>query len=127
MIASSLRVGVDLVDVNQVRNMVEVTGESFLEAGWTDRERADCAGQAERLAARWAAKEATMKALGVGIGEISPLEVEVESSVGMAPALRLHGGAARESERLNIANWSVSLSHVESLAVAVVVGAEGSR
>jgi holo-[acyl-carrier protein] synthase len=121
-----VRVGVDVVDVDQVRSMMSAAGRSFLEAGWTARELAYCAGQPERLAARWAAKEATMKALGTGIGDISLLDVEVDSMNGAPPRLVLRGGAAAEADRLGVSSWSVSLSHVSMVAVAVVIGCGGA-
>jgi holo-[acyl-carrier protein] synthase len=62
--------------------MVRWTGEPFLEIAWTPTERRYCAGRIDRLAAHWAAKEATMKAIGAGIGEIGPLEIEVVSAEG---------------------------------------------
>jgi holo-[acyl-carrier protein] synthase len=123
---SEIRVGIDLVEVSDIRRKIQASGNSFLEASWTAHERQYCAGQHERLAARWAAKEATMKAMGIGLGDVSPLDIEVESEEGLPPKLRLHRNAASEAGRLEIHSWSLSMSHVGLLAVAVVVGAGGS-
>ena len=64
-----------------------------------------------------------MKALGQGVGTISPLEVEVNAVEGQIPILVLHGHAARQAKRLNIDVWSVSLTHESGWALAFVVGA----
>ncbi|NYS18552.1 4'-phosphopantetheinyl transferase superfamily protein [Streptomyces sp. SJ1-7] len=81
-----------------------------------------CANRPERLASRWAAKEATMKALGQGVGQISPLEVEVEAAEGQMPTLLLSGNAAARARQLHLDTWSVSLTHEDRWALAFVVG-----
>lgn len=117
-----LRTGVDLVNVNELARMVELSGDDFLDSSWTMAERLYCDGDPERLASRWAAKEATMKALGHGVGEISPLDVEVVAAEGEMPILRLHGRAASFAQELGIDTWSVSLTHEDRWALALVVG-----
>lgn len=116
----AVRVGVDLVDTVRLRGLIEAD-PAFLATAWTRAELAYCEGDVDRLAARWAAKEATMKALGVGIGTVTPLEIEVVHDVRGAPELRLSGAAARRAGGLAVRGWSLALSHEGGLAVAFVV------
>ncbi|WNV82886.1 holo-ACP synthase [Umezawaea sp. Da 62-37] len=117
-----LRTGVDMVDVNKLTRMIELTGEEFLDSSWTRAERLYCAGRPERLASRWAAKEATMKALGQGVGQISLLEIEVTADEGEMPDLVLRGNALDRAQALRLETWSVSLTHEDRWALAFVVG-----
>lgn len=116
-----LRTGVDLVDIDRVRRLAESGGSAFLNQTWTEAEQTYCAGSAERLAARWGAKEAVMKALGAGFPDIEHLDIEVVSAQGMAPHLRLSGDAAEHASHLRLTKWSLSLSHELGLALALVV------
>jgi holo-[acyl-carrier protein] synthase len=122
-----LQTGVDMVDVAKLARMVELTGDEFLQSSWTTAERLYCAGRADRLASRWAAKEATMKALGQGVGQISPLEVEVAAVEGDRPTLILRGNADIRARQLGLDTWSVSLTHEEQWALAFVVGIGSAR
>ena len=90
----------------------------------TPVERSDAAGRIGSLAARWAAKEATMKALGIGIGKLDPTDVEVVTKDGQ-PTLRLHRNAALRSAALGLDHWSVSLTHDSGWAMAFVVAIGG--
>lgn len=76
---------------------------------------------APRLAARFAAKEAVMKALGVGLGAFAFHDVEVVSADSGAPSLVLHGGAEELADGLGVSDWRLSLTHTDSLAQAVAV------
>lgn len=125
MSAMMLQTGVDMVDVEHLARMVELTGDEFLTSSWTPAERLYCSGRADRLATRWAAKEATMKALGQGVGQISPLEVEVDAVEGDRPILVLRGNAQRRALHLGLDTWSVSLTHEDRWAVAFVIGLGG--
>jgi holo-[acyl-carrier protein] synthase len=95
--------------------------ELFLGMSWTPEELAYCGNAVDRLAARWAAKEAVLKAMGVGFGPYSPLDVEVDST-DQVPRVRLHGLAAQRAADLGITEWALSISHEEGFAVALVVG-----
>ncbi len=75
----------------------------------------------EGLAARFAAKEAVMKALGVGLGCFALRDVEVARSPSGAPSLRLHGAAAALASERGVAEWRLSLSHTHRIAHAVAV------
>lgn len=118
--------GVDLVDIGRLAVMLSDSRavEDFLKLGWTDSERAYCDGDAERLAARWAAKEATMKALGQGIGPLSMTDIEIVT-VDMAPTIRLSGKALQRALELGIDRWVLSISHERGMALASVLGTSG--
>lgn len=118
-----LRTGVDMVDINRISRMIEESGDAYLETAWTKAERLYCAGRPDRFASRWAAKEATMKALGEGLGAISPLDIEVHTTEGDVPTLKLHGSAASHVARLSLTSWSLSLTHEDHWALAFVVAA----
>ncbi|MDP1547061.1 MAG: holo-ACP synthase [Anaerolineales bacterium] len=121
-----LRNGVDLIEVDRIREAVERHGERFLARVFTDAEQRDCGGRMSSLAARFAAKEAAAKALGCGIGDVGWLDIEVCSDEMKAPYLVLHGEGEKLAKRLGLTNWSLSLSHTQSQAIAfvVVVGGE---
>jgi holo-[acyl-carrier protein] synthase len=124
-------VGVDLVDVQRFRRVL-ARRPGLAERVFTAAERAEASRRldpAEPLAARFAAKEAAMKALGSGLGAFALRDVEVVSGPGPgarrgAPTLRLSAGAARTARASGVARWHVSLSHTAEMAVAMVV-AEG--
>jgi holo-[acyl-carrier protein] synthase len=130
--------GIDLVEVERVRGAVERWGERFLRRVFTAQELADCAAPGphpryESLAARWAAKEATAKALGIGLtglgAEAIPSEypraalhdIEVVRAPDGRPTLHLHGALAPRIDTLDV---SLSLSHTAAYAVASVVAIE---
>ena len=121
-----VRAGVDLVDAGRMQRMLEEDA-SFLDISFTPEERTDCAGDASRLASRWAAKEATMKALGRGIGVISPLDVEIVADSLGAPALIIRRSALERSEELGVSGWTVTLGHESDMAIAVVIAIIGGE
>ncbi len=119
--------GIDAVDVDRFR---QVLGRrpGLVRRVFTEGERADAARGGDptsRLAARFAAKEATMKALGTGIGGFALRDVEVRRAGAGAPSLSLRDGAARLAARRGVARWHVSLTHTAQVAVATVL-AEGA-
>ena len=116
-----LRNGVDLIEIERIRESIERHGERFIARIFTQEEQRDCAGRMESLAARFAAKEAVAKALGCGIGDVGWLEIEVCVDERKAPYLALHGEAKRLAAELGLTAWSLSLSHTRQQAVAFVV------
>lgn len=116
-----LRTGVDLVSISRLAGQLAESGDPFLRAAWTEDEVAHCRGEVPRLAVRWAAKEATLKALGVGVDSVPLRDVEVRILPSGAPTLHLNGAAEAVSRELGLAHWSVSLSHEGDLAIAQVV------
>lgn len=116
-----LETGVDIIEIRRIEEAISMYGARFLDRIYTPGEIQQCGGRVESLAARFAAKEAAFKALGVRVGW---REVEVQREQSGKPRLLLHGRAADEAERLGWRVWSVSLSHSRGDAVAMVV-AEG--
>jgi holo-[acyl-carrier protein] synthase len=119
--------GVDLVDVARVRDAIERHGQRFIARIFTEIEQRESGGRFTSLAARFAAKEATAKALGCGIGLVSWLDIEIKGDENHAPHLYLHGEGEKLAKKLGLSNWSVSLSHTESQAIAFVVAMSSSR
>jgi holo-[acyl-carrier protein] synthase len=126
-------VGVDAVDVARFRRIL-ARRPGFAARFFTDTEQADVGRSpdpTESLAARFAAKEAVMKALGTGLGGFALTDVEVrrgdgDGPTGNAPSLVLHGGAAAVAQERGIGSLHLSLTHTTEVAVAFVV-AERSR
>lgn len=116
-----LRTGVDLIEVERVRQAVERHGVAFLERVFCDGERQANEGRWPELAARFAAKEAVSKALGTGIGDVTWTDIEVVRDERGMPGVRLHGPAAELADELGLREWSLSLTHTHEYAVAFVV------
>lgn len=117
-------IGVDLVDIDRFRTVLART-PSLAARLFTDDERAYADRQTDptpRLAARFAAKEATLKCLGLGLGGMRLVEIEVvrDDATGR-PDLRLHGRAAEVAAAHGVREWRLSLSHTDALAQATVV------
>ena len=117
--------GIDVVEVSRLADALRRHGDRFVERVFTDRERAACEPRADRvlaLAARFAAKEACLKALGTGWAEgLGFRDVEVVRQGNQPPRLVLHGEAARRAEALGVIRSHVSLTHQPGVAAAVVV------
>src|SRR5580693_7862459 len=114
--------GIDAVDIARFRAVL-ARRPGMAERLFTAGERAYAAGQVDptpSLAARFAAKEAVMKALGVGIGAFRFTDVEVVRSGGGRPSLRVRGAAADLASDQGVGKWLVSLTHTSLLAEAVV-------
>ncbi len=116
-------IGIDAVDVARFRRVLART-PSLRSRLFTDEELAYAdrvADPTERLAARFAAKEAAMKALGRGIGAVRFADVEVAREPSGRPHLVLHGAARRRADELGVVAVHVSLTHTTTVAEAVVV------
>jgi len=111
-------VGVDIIEVRRIDGAVRRWGERFLARVFTPAEVELCRRRPGSLAARFAAKEAVMKALG---GAQRWREIEVLSGARGRPVLRLRGNARARARRLGL-ELAVSLSHCREYAVASVVG-----
>lgn len=113
--------GVDVVDVPRFRRVLE-RRPGVATRLFSDGERAYAARFADpgpRLAARFAAKEAAMKALGVGLGAFALRDVEVERAESGTPRLALRGRAAELAARQGATGWHLSLTHSATVALAV--------
>src|SRR5947207_9659162 len=122
--------GIDIVSVARIERIIADHGDRFLERCFTPREAALCSGSkpgAERLAARFAAKEAVLKALGTGLTSgISWTEIDIERGPDGRPSVALTGCAREVAESLGINQWWISLSHTDGHAVASVIAVSTS-
>lgn len=115
--------GIDLVEIARIEGMLEEHGARFIDRCFTAGERAYAdegrAVRGERYAARFAAKEAILKALGTGLRDgIDWIELEVVRNDLGKPGVRLHGRAAELAEGAGIRGWELSLTHAGGLAMA---------
>ena len=121
-----ISIGIDITEVNRVREVLARTPR-FVERVFTLRERAYCNGRgaavaAQHYAARFAAKEAALKALGTGwSGGITWQDVEVASTEGGAPVLHLHGRVRELYEQTGANAIHLSISHTSEHAIAQVI------
>ena len=117
--------GVDLVGIARIRSVLNRQGERFWQRVCSPEERAYClaaADPAERLAGRWAIKEATMKALGTGWAQgVSFTDIIFLPTPTGAPALALTGQALARAKLLGANRWLATLSHSDGMAVAVAL------
>lgn len=113
--------GVDIIEISRVRQILERYGQRFLDRVYTIGEIAYCRGRAPNLAARFAAKEATMKALGTGVRGVGWKDIEVIRHESGAPAVLLHGRGKHRAQLLGVRDISLSISHSQEYAVAFVV------
>jgi holo-[acyl-carrier protein] synthase len=118
-----IRTGVDLVQVQRIADLLDKYGERFARRVFSDRELSACGRRTDRLAARFAAKEAVSKALGTGIGRVSWREIEIVNDDAGRPKLELSGRAEELAVELDLREWSISLSHTQEQAIAFVIAA----
>ena len=115
-------VGVDVIEIERVEAALARFGERFLRRVYTAEEAAFCRGRVHELAARFAAKEAVMKALGTGAKGVAWREIEVLPNHRGKPLVYLYGRAKARAERIGLAGLDVSMSHSREYAVAFIVG-----
>jgi holo-[acyl-carrier protein] synthase len=116
-----VRIGLDLVSVRTVAEAIETHGERYLRRTYTDEELRECGGRPERLAARFAAKEAAMKALDRGDEPLPWTSIAIARGESGRPTVVLTGAAAALAERRGLRAFEVSLTHEGEYAAAVVV------
>lgn len=128
-----LYTGVDIIEIARIEQAIDRWGDRFLARVFTSTEQADSGGRIHSLAARWAAKEAAAKALGIGViglgaqvlvgtGTAAPWhDLEVRRPANERPQLVLHGVAQARAAALRWQNVALSLSHGRDYAVAFVV------
>jgi len=117
--------GIDIAEVPRIRETIERFGARFVERIFTEGEIQYCdskANRIERYAARFAAKEAGMKALGTGWNfGVRWRDIEVARKPGSRPTLVFHGKAAEFAARLGAQNVALSLTHTAEQAMAFVI------
>jgi holo-[acyl-carrier protein] synthase len=124
---STLCAGIDAIELARVQKTLARHPDRFLKRVYTELEIAYCRGRLSELAVRFAAKEATMKALGTGVRGVGWRDIEVLADRRGKPLLYLHGRAAARARVIGMGQPEVSLTHSDELALAFVVAPrEGS-
>jgi len=116
-------IGVDLCEIDRMRAALART-PTLRNRVFTDAERAYCDRRkdpTERYAARFAAKEAVMKAMGVGVGACRWRDIEVAKAPSGAPSVRLHDTALALAEARGITAWRLTMTHTHRVAQAIAV------
>lgn len=118
-------VGIDLIELERIKQVIQRHGERFLDKVYTKHEQETCENGVtlQRLAARFAGKEAVMKALGTGWAKgVGWLDIEVINKVeGGRPQVRLSGGAQQVAMQLGVDFIHISLTHSDTVAAAIAV------
>lgn len=118
-------IGIDIVEIERIKNSVEKYGDHFLNKVFTEKEKLYCCSKKvpySSLAGRFAAKEAAFKALGTGLSNgIGWQMVEILNDALGKPTLHLYGKAKQLTDDLNASQFHVSISHCKSNAVAQVI------
>ena len=118
--------GVDLVEITRISDMLSEHGDRFRTRCFTPEELSYAGPgsrvEAERLAARFAAKEAILKAFGTGLrGEMEWTQMEITRTELGRPGVKLHGPAQTLARELGIHHWAISLTHARTHAMASVI------
>jgi len=117
--------GIDLVDFPRIEEMVEKHGNRFLDRIFTANEQAYAASnrnRTEKLAGRFAAKEAILKLMGTGWrGKIAWTDIEIINDVAGRPEVKLYGEVEKIAEKLGVEQISVSITHTANFAIASAV------
>ena len=121
-----LRTGVDLIEIDRIGEVVRRHGSRYLDRIYTRPEQEQSRQNTQSLAGRFAAKEAVAKALGTGIGDVGWLDIEILGDEQNAPTLVLSGAAKKRADELGLVEWSVSISHsmTHAVAFAVAIGSD---
>ncbi|MCC6381861.1 MAG: holo-ACP synthase [Dehalococcoidia bacterium] len=120
--ASKFAVGVDIIEIDRVADVIARHGDRFLDRVYTADEIAHCRGRVHELAARFAAKEAVMKALGTGVRGVGWRDIEILPNRRGKPLVFLYGRGAARAERIELRGLEVSMTHSKLYAIASVVG-----
>lgn len=121
-----IRCGVDMVEIQRIRETIERYGESFIRKVFTDEEIKYCEnrknGRYESYAARFAAKEAVSKALGTGLtGRVTLKGIEMINDTGGKPVIHLHGSTLEHYKKMGGVSMDISLTHSHDYAAAFAV------
>lgn len=123
--SDTVKVGVDICSTRRIEEAYKRFGDRFLEKVLTEDEKIYVSSSkrhlVSRLAARFAAKEAIAKALGLGLRGLSFKEMEIKRSHTGEPGVTLHARAKKRASDLGLNNFQISLSHERDYAVAFVV------
>jgi holo-[acyl-carrier protein] synthase len=119
-------IGVDLIDIDRIAAVLVRYPDRFRQRVLTEAEARYCGRKAERIAGRWAAKEAISKVLGLGVRGVGWREIEILPNWAGAPQVRLHARAAARAAAMELGDVTVSISHERRMAVAVAVAHLGT-
>jgi holo-[acyl-carrier protein] synthase len=114
-------VGIDLIEIERIVAILERFPDRFRRRVLTESEARYCGRKVERIAGRWAAKEAISKVLGLGVRGVGWREIEILPNWAGAPQVRLHARAAARAAALQLEDVTVSISHERSMAAAVAI------
>jgi holo-[acyl-carrier-protein] synthase len=120
--AGTTELGIDIIRVDRIKGTLAKFGRRFARRVLTESEDRYVRDRPENFAGRWAAKEAVSKVLGLGVRGVGWTEIEIQRLPTGAPAVRLHGRAARRAEQLGMDRIAVSISHEDEYAVAIAFG-----
>ncbi len=115
-------IGIDIIEIARIEKAVARWGEGFLHRIYTEPELKLSHKKSSSLAARFAGKEAVMKALGTGTKGISWREIEILSEPSGKPLVHLYGKAQNQADSLGLDKLTISLSHSKEYAISLVVG-----
>jgi len=115
-------IGIDIVEIDRVEKAIARWGDGFLHRIYTTPELRLYHNQPSSLAARFAGKEAVIKALGKQDKGISWKEIEILSDPNGKPLVHLYGKAQNQANNLGLSNFAISLSHSKEYAIALVAG-----
>ena len=124
--------GIDIVETNRIRRLLEEHGDRFLTRVYTPLEQQyadrNTKRRIEHLAGRFAAKEAVLKVLGTGWrGKIAWTDIEILPEPSGQPIVTLTGECLRIATKLGIVRWHVSISHIETHATASAIGMRAAQ
>jgi len=120
---ATVGIGIDIVDVPRFEKVL-ARRPKIVDRLFTEGEKLDTKLKPQRLAARFAAKEAVMKACGVGVGSTGWKTIEVKKMRSGAPMVVLHGTAQDLADRVGIKHMHITLTHTDMTAAAFVVGTD---
>jgi holo-[acyl-carrier protein] synthase len=115
-------IGIDVCDINRIVATLDRHGDRFRRRVLTDAEDRYCGPKVQRVAGRWAAKEAVSKVLGLGVRGVGWRDIEIARLPTGQPSVRLHGRAKARAEQLGMSRIAVSISHEGDYAVAIAFG-----
>ena len=120
---ATVGIGIDIVDVPRFEKVL-ARRPKIVDRLFTEGEKLDTKLKPQRLAARFAAKEAVMKACGVGVGSTGWKTIEVKKMRSGAPMVVLHGSAQDLADRVGIKHMHITLTHTDMTAAAFVIGTD---
>lgn len=117
----TIRSGIDTIEISRLAEIREPIRDRFIARVFTPKEITQAKNSNEVLSGLFAAKEAVSKALGTGIGTVSWQDIEILHLPSGQPTLVLHGNAEITAQQLGLKDWSISISHDRSKAIALAV------